>query len=121
LIIIPTVPVVAPELFKSHLHRLANITKYDKGNTKLNNLEDFEIGQKVHPDTLLRTKTETKPTTETNLLSPRPILDRQNHTDPELHIIPPIMTNPDIQNENHLSRFVSPLPEHKLIIPSQVL
>jgi hypothetical protein len=29
-----------------------------------------------------------------------------------MHIVPAIMTNPDIPNDHHLSRFVSLLPEH---------
>jgi hypothetical protein len=64
----------------------------------------------------LRPETETKSTTEANLPSPLPILDQQNHTDPELHIGP--MTNPDFQTENHLSRFVSPLQEHNTNNPN---
>jgi hypothetical protein len=50
LTIIPTVPVVAPELFKSHPDSVTNNTDYDKGNTKLDVklLTYFDLLKLVH-------------------------------------------------------------------------
>jgi hypothetical protein len=114
LTIIPSVPVVAPGLSKPHPHLIANKTQDDKENTKLDNIDDFETGQKIQPDIVLGTELETKPTIKADLPSPLPTLDQYNHPNPESHIlvVPAIMTNPDIANDHHLSRFVFPLPEH---------
>jgi hypothetical protein len=111
LMILPSVPVVAPGLSKLHPHLIANNTKDDKENIKLNILDDFETGQKIQTDILLGTKIETKPTIKTNLPLSLPTLDQQNHPNPKSHIVPAMITNPDIPNDHHLSRFASPLPE----------
>jgi hypothetical protein len=55
---------------------------------------------------------------DAKLLSSLPILDNQNNLDHESQSVPVIMTNPDNQHYNQLSRSISPLAEHNTNNPN---
>jgi hypothetical protein len=55
---------------------------------------------------------------DAKLVSSLPTLDNQNNLDPEPQSVPVIMTNPDNQHYNQLSRSISPLAEHNTNNPN---
>jgi hypothetical protein len=120
LTIIPTVLASAGPSFQLHSSSIPNTTEDDNRNTQIDIPEDFENNLTIQPEILSAIKTRTKPLAamDAKLVSSLSTLYNQNNLDPEPQSVPVIMTNPDNQHYNQLSRSISPLAEHNTNNPN---